>query len=178
MSELLNNDYLLLIDISGNMSFRVLWICVKYIWNAFISSLCIWYGPPFQPCFISLFAVVNVDALAHPSDFRIERRQVVFLCCMQDSNPGSQTPNRQYTEDQAKTWTQQPVPFSHSIIVWEEYHVHIWNDVMLRNNMSWRWHKRFSLYQRSCDYTGFTTPIRPSVPSSRMPCPLCSSLPI
>ena len=31
--------------------------------------------------------VVNFDALAQASDFRIERRQVVFLCWMQDSNP-------------------------------------------------------------------------------------------
>ena len=38
-----------------------------------------------------MFVVVNFDALAHASDIRIERRQVVFLCWMQDSNPGSQT---------------------------------------------------------------------------------------
>ena len=31
--------------------------------------------------------VVNFDALAQASDFRIERRQVFFLCWMQDSNP-------------------------------------------------------------------------------------------
>ena len=31
--------------------------------------------------------VVNFDALAQASDIRIERRQVVFLCWMQDSNP-------------------------------------------------------------------------------------------
>ena len=31
--------------------------------------------------------VVNVDALAQANDFRIKRRQVVFLCWMQDSNP-------------------------------------------------------------------------------------------
>ena len=35
-----------------------------------------------------IFVVVNFDALAQASDFRIERRQVVFLCGMQDSNPG------------------------------------------------------------------------------------------
>ena len=28
--------------------------------------------------------VVNFDALAQASDFRIERRQLVFLCCMQE----------------------------------------------------------------------------------------------
>ena len=48
---------------------------------------------------IYMFVVVNFDALAQASDIRIERRQVVFLCWMQDSNPsGSQTPNRQQAE--------------------------------------------------------------------------------
>ena len=47
---------------------------------------------------IYMFVVVNFDALAQASDIRIERRQVVFLCWRQDSNPlGSQTPNRQHT---------------------------------------------------------------------------------
>ena len=32
--------------------------------------------------------VVNFDALAQASDIQIERRQVVFLCWMQDLNPG------------------------------------------------------------------------------------------
>ena len=45
-----------------------------------------------------LFVVVNFDALAQASDIQIKRRQVVFLCWMQDLNPGSQTPNRQQTE--------------------------------------------------------------------------------
>ena len=68
----------------------------------------------------TLFVVVNFDALAQASDIRIERRQVVFLFWMQDSNPsGSQTPNRQQTEcpltnrlsyrGSSKTWTRQPV---------------------------------------------------------------------
>ena len=48
---------------------------------------------------IYMFVAVNFDALAQASDIRIERRQVVFLCWMQDSNPsGSQTPNRQQNE--------------------------------------------------------------------------------
>ena len=42
--------------------------------------------------------VVNFDAQAQASDIQIERRQVVFFCCMQDLNPGSHTPNRQQTE--------------------------------------------------------------------------------
>ena len=69
-----------------------------------------------------MFVVVNFDALAQASDIWIERRQVVFLCWMQDSNPsGSQTPNRQQTEcpltnqlsyrgSSLKTWARQPVP--------------------------------------------------------------------
>ena len=47
---------------------------------------------------IYIFVVVNFDALAQASVIQIERRQVVFLCWMQDLNPGSQTPNRQQTE--------------------------------------------------------------------------------
>ena len=45
-----------------------------------------------------MFVVVNFDALAQAGDIRIERRQVVFLCWMRDSNPRSQTPIRQQTE--------------------------------------------------------------------------------
>ena len=40
--------------------------------------------------------VVNLDTLA--GEIRIERKKVVFLCWMQDWNPGSGTPNRQQTE--------------------------------------------------------------------------------
>ena len=36
---------------------------------------------------IYMFVVVKFDALAQASDIRIERRQVVFLCWEQDSNP-------------------------------------------------------------------------------------------
>ena len=36
-----------------------------------------------------MFVVVNFDALAQASDFRMERRQVVLLCWMQDSKLGS-----------------------------------------------------------------------------------------
>ena len=41
---------------------------------------------PTEPSRITLKK--NFDALAQASDFRIERRQVVFLCWEQDSNPG------------------------------------------------------------------------------------------
>ena len=47
---------------------------------------------------IYIFVVVNFDALAQASDIQIERRQVVFLCRMQDLNPVSQKQNRQQTE--------------------------------------------------------------------------------
>ena len=47
---------------------------------------------------IYIFVVVNFDALAQASDIQIEKRQVVFLCWMQDWNPGSETPNRQQTQ--------------------------------------------------------------------------------
>ena len=47
---------------------------------------------------INIFVVVNSDNLAQASDIQIERRQVVFLCRMQDLNPGTQIPNRQQTE--------------------------------------------------------------------------------
>ena len=69
-----------------------------------------------------MFVVVNFDALTQASYIQIERRQVVFLCWEQDSNPsGSQTPNPQQTEcpltnrlscrgSSYKTWTRQPVP--------------------------------------------------------------------
>ena len=42
--------------------------------------------------------VVYFDALAQASDIQIKRRQVVFLCWMQDWNPGSQIPYRQQNE--------------------------------------------------------------------------------
>ena len=46
-----------------------------------------------------IFAVFNFGALAQASDFRIERRQVVFLCWMQIYKPrGSLKPNFQQTE--------------------------------------------------------------------------------
>ena len=44
---------------------------------------------------IYMLVVVNFDALTQASDIQIERKQVVFLCWMQDLNPGPQTPIRQ-----------------------------------------------------------------------------------
>ena len=45
-----------------------------------------------------MFDVVNFDALAQASDFRIERRQLVVLFSMEDSNPGSLELNLHETE--------------------------------------------------------------------------------
>ena len=70
-----------------------------------------------------MVVVVNCDALAQESDFQIERRPFVFLCWMQDRKLGSvrhQIASRMNAhshtdwaiEDQAKTWTQQPVPMT------------------------------------------------------------------
>ena len=69
------------------------WSCVHTvaIYNVF------WLGGP-RLLYILCFVVVNFDALALASDIRILRRQVVFLCWIQDSNPGSQTPDHQQTE--------------------------------------------------------------------------------
>ena len=47
---------------------------------------------------IYMFVVVNFVALAQTSGFRIGRKQIVFLCWMQDSNPGSLEPYLQQTE--------------------------------------------------------------------------------
>ena len=62
--------------------------------------------------------VVNFDALAQASDFLIERRHIVFLCWMQDSNQGlwnlifnrlnAPWETDWTTEDQATILTQQP----------------------------------------------------------------------
>ena len=68
------------------------------------------------------WVVANFDAVAQAIDFKIEGRQVVFLCWMQDLNFGSlrhQIASRMNShpqtnwaiKDQAKTWT-------HSLFLW------------------------------------------------------------
>ena len=66
--------------------------------------------------------IISTRGPIHQIARGIERRQVVFLCRMLALNPGSQTPNRQQTEQvladrptelsriKLKTWTRQPVP--------------------------------------------------------------------
>ena len=115
-----------------------------------------------------IFVVVNFDALAQASDFRIERRQVVFLCWEQDSNPGglwnpiSSRLNACWQtdwaiEDQAKTWTRQPVPMisKHSahltplpfgIRTW------LWRYTYLLLLISMLWHRQ-AIFDYSYEYS-------------------------
>ena len=107
---------------------------------------------------IYMFVVVNFDALAQASDIRIERRQVVFLCWMQDSNPRSQTPIRQQTEclltnrlsyrgSSYKTWTRQPVPMinkhsAHSTSLPVGFRTWLWRYTCLLLLISMLWHRQ------------------------------------
>ena len=102
--------------------------------------------------------VVNFDALAQASDIRIERRQVVILCWMQDSNPRSQTPIRQQTEcmltnrlsyrgPSYKTWTRQPVPMiskhsAHSTSLPVGFRTWLWRYTCLLLLISMLWHRQ------------------------------------
>ena len=52
----------------------------------------------FAPGSGDIHVFANFDALTQTSDFRIERRQVVFICWMPGSNPGSLEPNLKHTE--------------------------------------------------------------------------------
>ena len=61
---------------------------------------------PYHVTKVCMFVVVNFDVLAQASDFRTERRQVVFLCWMPDSNQGlwnriSSRPNARWQTDWA-----------------------------------------------------------------------------
>ena len=53
---------------------------------------------------ISIFVVVNFVALVQASDFGMERRKVLFLSWMQDSNPGSLKTNVHHTEWLLTKW--------------------------------------------------------------------------
>ena len=107
---------------------------------------------------IYIFVVVNFDALAQASDFRIERRQVVFLCWEQDSNPGPQTPIRQQTEcsltnrlsyrgSSLKTWTRQPVPMiskhsAHLAPLSVDFRTWLWRYTYLLLLILMLWHRQ------------------------------------
>ena len=107
---------------------------------------------------IYTFVVVNFDALAQASDFRIERRQVVFLCWRQDSNPEGLRhlfANRLNAcwqtdwaiEDQAKTRTRQPVPMinkhsAHSTSLTVGFRTWLWRYTHLLLWISMLWHRQ------------------------------------
>ena len=48
-----------------------------------------WAFRPLDSCSGDIHVLFNFDALAQASDFRIERREAIFLCWMQDSNVGN-----------------------------------------------------------------------------------------
>ena len=122
------------------------------------------------------FVVANFDALTQASDIRIKRRQVVFLCWEQDSNPsGSQTPYRQQTEcpltnrlsfwgSSYKTWTRQPIPMisKHSahltpqpfgICTW------LWRYTCLLLLISMLWHRQ-AIFESKGDKLSFSAESR------------------
>ena len=88
----------------------------------------------------------------------MERRQVVFLCWMQDSNPRSQTPIRQQTEclltnrlsyrgSSLKTWTRQPVPMvskhsAHPTSLPVGFRTWLWRYACLLLLISMLWHRQ------------------------------------
>ena len=104
---------------------------------------------------IYMFVVVNFEALGQLSDIRIERRQFVLLCWLQDSNPRSQTPIRQQTEClltelsriKLKTWTRQPVPMiskhsAHSTSLPVGFRTWLWRYTCLLLLISMLWHRQ------------------------------------
>ena len=83
-----------------------------------------------------MFVAVNFDDLPQASDFRIERRQVVFLCWVQDSNPDglwkriSRRLNARWqtdwaTEGQAKNLNSTARPYASASIQPTRPHCHL-----------------------------------------------------
>ena len=106
---------------------------------------------------IYIFIVVNFDALAQSSDFQIERRQVVFLCWMQDLNPGPVTKwpadwmladkPTELSRIKLKTWTRQPVPMSsehsaHLTPLSVDFRTWLWRYTYLLLLISMLWHRQ------------------------------------
>ena len=127
-----------------------------------------------------LFVVINFAALAQASGFRIERRQVVFLCWMQNSKLGSlrhQIASRLNAhsqtgwgkEDQAITWTQQPVPMV------SEYSAHLTTLPIGFCTWLWRytclllilklWHKQTVFELKGDQLSSFAKSLRPQIVS-------------
>ena len=107
---------------------------------------------------IYIFVVVNFDALSQASDIQIERRQVVFLCWMQDLNPGPQTPNlpadwmltdkpTELSRIKLKTWTRQLVPMisehsAHLAPLSVDFRTWLWRYTYLLLLISMLWHRQ------------------------------------
>ena len=105
-----------------------------------------------------MFVVVDFNALVQASDFRMEKRHIVFLCWMQDSMLGSR--RHQFAsrlnvhsqtawaiEDQAKTWTQQAVRMmsehsAHLTLVQIGIRTWHWRDTCLLLLISMLWHRQ------------------------------------
>ena len=70
-----------------------------YCWLMLSMSTCTYiYIYIWSEYIIIYIFVVDFDSLGQAIDFRIDRRQAVFVCWMQNLSPGSTTPNRQQTE--------------------------------------------------------------------------------
>ena len=106
-----------------------------------------------------MFVVVDFDALAQASDFKIKRRQVVFLCWMQNLNQGlwnliSSRLNARWQTDWAmlsrmklKNWTQQPVPMisehsAHSTLLPFGFRSWLWRYTCFLLLISMLWHRQ------------------------------------
>ena len=103
---------------------------------------------------IYIFAVINFDALAQASDIQIERRQVVFLCWMQDLNPRHQIASRLNAhwqtdwaiEDQAKNLNS-TVPMigehsAHLTPLSVDFRTWLWRYTYLLLLISMLWHRQ------------------------------------
>ena len=106
---------------------------------------------------IYIFVVVNSDALARASDIQIERRQVVFLCWMQDLNPGPDTKSpsdwmladkpTELSRIKLKTWTRQLVPMisehsAHLAPLSVDFRTWLWRYTYLLLLISMLWHRQ------------------------------------
>ena len=106
---------------------------------------------------IYIFVVVNFDALAQARDIQIERRQVVFLCRMQDLNQGSHTKSpadwmladksTELSRIKLKTWTRQPIPMisehsAHLTPLSVDFCTWLWRYTYLLLLISMLWHRQ------------------------------------
>ena len=93
---------------------------------------------------IYIFVVVNFDALSQASDFRIKKRELVFLCWKQDSNPEGL---KHLFGGRLKTWTRQPVPMickhsAHQTPLPFDIRTWLWRYTYLLLLISMLWHRQ------------------------------------